>query len=135
MFESLSERLSKSLKKISGKSRLNHDNIQDTLREVRKALLEADVALPVVKDFINTTRKRALGVEVARALNPGQQFLKIVEAQLVELMGDANESLDLAQQPPAIVLMAGLQGAGKTTSVAKLARFLKEKEKKITNLI
>ncbi len=130
MFESLSERLSKSLKKISGKSRLNHDNIQDTLREVRKALLEADVALPVVKDFINTTRKRALGVEVARALNPGQQFLKIVEAQLVELMGDANESLDLAQQPPAIVLMAGLQGAGKTTSVAKLARFLKEKEKK-----
>ncbi len=130
MFESLSERLSKSLKKISGKSRLNHDNIQDTLREVRKALLEADVALPVVKEFINTTRKRAQGVEVARALNPGQQFLKIVEAQLVELMGEANESLDLAQQPPAVILMAGLQGAGKTTSVAKLARFLKEKEKK-----
>ncbi|MFL0803145.1 MAG: signal recognition particle protein [Agarilytica sp.] len=130
MFENLSDRLSRSLKKISGKSRLNHDNIQDTLREVRKALLEADVALPVVKEFTNLVRKRAQGVEVSRALNPGQQFLKIVEGQLVELMGEANQSLDLAQQPPAVVLMAGLQGAGKTTSVAKLARFLKEKEKK-----
>jgi len=130
MFENLSERLSRTLKKISGKARLNHDNIQDTLREVRKALLEADVALPVVKEFVNVVRKRALGVEVSRALNPGQQFLKVVENQLVEIMGEANESLDLAQQPPAVVLMAGLQGAGKTTSVAKLARFLKEKEKK-----
>lgn len=130
MFESLSDRLTKSLRKISGKSRLNHDNIQDTLREVRKALLEADVALPVVKDFTNTVRKRAQGVEVSRALNPGQQFLKVVESQLVEIMGEANEKLDLAQQPPAVVLMAGLQGAGKTTSVAKLAKFLREKEKK-----
>ncbi len=130
MFENLSDRLSRSLKKISGKSRLNHDNIQETLREVRKALLEADVALPVVKEFTNLVRKRAQGVEVSRALNPGQQFLKVVEGQLVELMGEANQGLDLAQQPPAVVLMAGLQGAGKTTSVAKLARFLKEKEKK-----
>ncbi len=130
MFENLSDRLSKSLKKISGKSRLNHDNIQDTLREVRKALLEADVALPVVKEFVSLVRKRAQGVEVSRALNPGQQFLKIVESQLTEIMGEANQTLNLAQQPPAIVMMAGLQGAGKTTSVAKLARFLKEKEKK-----
>ncbi|WP_086932765.1 signal recognition particle protein [Agarilytica rhodophyticola] len=130
MFENLSDRLSRTLKKISGKSRLNHDNIQDALREVRKALLEADVALPVVKEFINHVRKRSLGVEVSRALNPGQQFLKIVEAELIEIMGAANENLDLAQQPPAIILMAGLQGAGKTTSVAKLARFLKEKQKK-----
>ena len=130
MFESLSERLTKSLRKISGKARLNHDNIQGTLREVRKALLEADVALPVVKEFTNRVRKRALGQEVSRALNPGQQFLKIVQAELTEMMGDANEQLNLAQQPPAIVLMAGLQGAGKTTSVAKLAKFLKEKEKK-----
>ncbi len=130
MFESLSDRLTKSLRKISGKSRLNHDNIQDTLREVRKALLEADVALPVVKEFTNSVRKRAQGVEVSRALNPGQQFLKVVESQLVEIMGEANERLDLAQQPPAVVLMAGLQGAGKTTSVAKLAKFLREKEKK-----
>ncbi len=130
MFENLSDRLSRTLKKISGKSRLNHDNIQDALREVRKALLEADVALPVVKEFTNHVRKRALGVEVSRALNPGQQFLKVVESQLVETMGDANEGLDLAQQPPAVVLMAGLQGAGKTTSVAKLAKFLQTKEKK-----
>jgi len=135
MFENLSDRLSRALKKVSGKARLNHDNIQDTLREVRKALLEADVALPVVKDFTNQVRKRALGVEVARALNPGQQFLKIVEAQLTEMMGDANEGLDLAQQPPAVVLMAGLQGAGKTTSVAKLARFLKEKHKKTVMVV
>ncbi|MFT5083297.1 MAG: signal recognition particle subunit SRP54 [Lentisphaeria bacterium] len=130
MFENLSDRLAHSLKKISGKARLNHDNIQETLSEVRKALLEADVALSVVKEFTNQVRKRALGVEVARALNPGQQFLKVVESQLTELMGAANEQLNLAQQAPAIILMAGLQGAGKTTTVAKLARFLKEKEKK-----
>lgn len=130
MFESLSDRLTRSLRKITGKARLTHDNIQDTLREVRKALLEADVALSVVKDFINEVRKRAIGQEVSRALNPGQQFLKIVEQELTQMMGEANEKLNLAMQPPAVVLMAGLQGAGKTTSVAKLARFLKEKEKK-----
>lgn len=130
MFENLSERLSRSLKKISGKSRLNHDNIQDALRDVRKALLEADVALSVVKEFVNLVRKRALGQEVSRALNPGQQFLKIVENELTQLMGEANEKLDLTALPPAVVLMAGLQGAGKTTTVAKLGRFLREKEKK-----
>lgn len=130
MFENLSDRLSRTLRKIGGKARLDHDNIQETLREVRKALLEADVAFPVVKDFINQVRKRALGQEVARALNPGQQFLKIVEAELTQVMGEVNERLDLRGQPPAVVLMAGLQGAGKTTSVAKLARFLKEREKK-----
>ncbi len=130
MFESLSDRLSRSLRKITGKARLNHDNIQDTLREVRKALLEADVALPVVKDFVNQVRKRALGQEVSRALNPGQQFLKIVESELTSVMGEVNEKLNLAAQPPAVILMAGLQGAGKTTTVAKLARFLREKEKK-----
>jgi len=130
MFESLSERLSKSLKKITGKARLNHDNIQEALRDVRKALLEADVALPVVKEFINHVRKRAQGVEVSQALNPGQQFLKIVEGELTRIMGEANESLNLAAQPPAVVLMAGLQGAGKTTSVAKLAKYLIEREKK-----
>lgn len=130
MFESLSDRLSRSLRSITGKARLNHDNIQDTLREVRKALLEADVALPVVKAFVNQVRKRALGQEVSRALNPGQQFLKIVEDELTQVMGEANERLNLAAQPPAVILMAGLQGAGKTTTVAKLARFLKDKEKK-----
>lgn len=130
MFESLSDRLSRSLRAITGKARLNHDNIQDTLREVRKALLEADVALPVVKTFVNQVRKRALGQEVSRALNPGQQFLKIVESELTQVMGESNEKLNLVAQPPAVILMAGLQGAGKTTTVAKLARFLKDKEKK-----
>lgn len=130
MFDNLTERLSKTLRAVTGKARLTDDNIKDTLREVRKALLEADVALPVVKTFVERVRKRAVGVEVARALNPGQQFLKVVQAELVDLMGQANESLNLAQQPPAVVLMAGLQGAGKTTSVAKLSRFLKERQKK-----
>lgn len=130
MFNNLSDRISKSLRNVVGKARLTDKNIQDTLREVRKALLEADVALPVVKVFVEQVRKRALGHEVSRALNPGQQFLKIVEAELTSVMGEANESLNLAVKPPAVILMAGLQGAGKTTSVAKLARFLKEREKK-----
>ncbi|WP_370981477.1 signal recognition particle protein [Agaribacterium sp. ZY112] len=130
MFDNLSDRLNKALKKISGQARITHDNVQETLREVRKALLEADVALPVVKEFTTHVRKRAVGQEVSRALNPGQQFLKVVESELVALMGEANETLNLAQQPPAIVMMAGLQGAGKTTTVAKLARFLREKQKK-----
>ncbi|GAB3099258.1 signal recognition particle protein [Aestuariicella hydrocarbonica] len=130
MFENLQDRLSRTLKKVTGKAKLTDANIKDTLREVRKALLEADVALPVVKAFIESVRKRAVGQEVSRALNPGQQFIKIVEAEMVAMMGDANETLDLAVKPPAVVLMAGLQGAGKTTSVAKLAKFLKEREKK-----
>ena len=130
MFESLSDRLSKSLRTITGKARLTEDNIKDTLREVRKALLEADVALPVVKAFVAQVKQRAVGQEVSKALNPGQQFVKIVESELIEVMGAANESLELAVKPPAVILMAGLQGAGKTTSVAKLARFLKEREKK-----
>lgn len=130
MFESLSDRLSLSLKKISGKASLSEKNIQETLREVRMALLEADVALPVVKGFVEQVKTRALGAEVSSSLNPGQQFLKIVQAELEAVMGDKNESLDLAVQPPAVVLMAGLQGAGKTTSVAKLSRYLREREKK-----
>ena len=130
MFENLSDRLSASLKKISGKASLTEDNIQETLREVRMALLEADVALPVVKTFVEGVKERALGQQVGSSLNPGQQFLKIVQSELEHVMGDSNESLNLAAQPPAVVLMAGLQGAGKTTSVAKLARYLKEREKK-----
>lgn len=130
MFENLTERLSKSLKKISGKGRLTHANIQEALRDVRKALLEADVALPVVKGVMAKVQKRAVGQEVARSLSPSQQFIKIVQDELTAMMGEANENLNLATQPPAVVLMAGLQGAGKTTSVAKLARYLKEREKK-----
>ena len=130
LFENLSDRLSHSLKAISGKSTLTEENIKDTLREVRMALLEADVALPVVKTFIDQVRDRAVGQEVNLSLNPGQQFLKIVQEQLELVMGASNESLDLAAAPPAVILMAGLQGAGKTTSVAKLARYLIEREKK-----
>ena len=130
MFESLSDRLSQSLKKISGKASLSENNIQETLREVRMALLEADVALPVVKDFVEQVKQRAVGTEVSSSLNPGQQFLKIVQAELESVMGEKNESLNLAAQPPAIILMAGLQGAGKTTSVAKLSRYLQAREKK-----
>lgn len=130
MFENLTERLSESLRSITGQARLTEDNIKDTLREVRMALLEADVALPVVKDFIESVRVRAVGQEVSKSLSPGQMFVKIVNSELEKVMGEANESLNLAAQPPAVILMAGLQGAGKTTSVAKLARYLKEKEKK-----
>ncbi|AKO46021.1 signal recognition particle protein [[Haemophilus] ducreyi] len=130
MFENLSDRLSKTLRNITGKGRLTEDNIKDTLREVRMALLEADVALPVVREFINKVKERALGVEVNKSLTPGQEFLKIVQSELEAAMGEANEELNLASQPPAVILMAGLQGAGKTTSVGKLAKFLKERHKK-----
>ncbi len=135
MFQSLSDRLSASLRSISGKARLTEDNIQDTLREVRMALLEADVALPVVKQFVDSVKQRALGTEVMNSLSPGQAFLKIVQAELELVMGSANEALNLSTQPPAIVLMAGLQGAGKTTSVAKLARLLKERDKKKVTVV
>lgn len=130
MLETLTERLSQTLKKISGKASLSEKNIQETLREVRMALLEADVALPVVKDFIELVKQRALGREVSSSLNPGQQFLKIVQAELEQVMGEENATLNLNIQPPAVILMAGLQGVGKTTSVAKLSKFLKEREKK-----
>jgi len=130
MFDNLSERLSGALNKITGRARLTEDNIAETLREVRMALLEADVALPVVTDFVEQVKQRALGSEVSQSLSPSQAFIKIVDAELRRLMGEANEVLNLAQQPPAIVLMAGLQGAGKTTSVGKLAKRLIENDKK-----
>ncbi|NLY13195.1 MAG: signal recognition particle protein [Gammaproteobacteria bacterium] len=130
MFDNLSDRLAQTLRHVTGKARLSEDNIKDTLREVRMALLEADVALPVVKDFVNSVRDRAVGTEVSRSLSPGQAFIKIVQAELESLMGAANEDLALNAAPPAVILMAGLQGAGKTTTVGKLARFLKERKKK-----
>ena len=130
MFENLSDRISKTLRNITGKGRLTEDNIKDTLREVRMALLEADVALPVVREFIAQVKERALGEEVNKSLTPGQEFLRIVRTELEKAMGEANEELNLAAQPPAVILMAGLQGAGKTTSVGKLAKFLKERHKK-----
>ncbi|WP_448563499.1 signal recognition particle protein [Thalassotalea ganghwensis] len=130
MFENLSDRLTKTLKNISGRGRLTEDNIKETLREVRMALLEADVALPVIKEFIAKVKESAVGQDVSKSLTPGQVFVKIVQKELEVAMGEVNEALDLKATPPAIVLMAGLQGAGKTTSVAKLARFLKDREKK-----
>ncbi|MEZ5536990.1 MAG: signal recognition particle protein [Thiolinea sp.] len=130
MFENLSGRLSGTVKKLRGQARLTEDNIKDALRDVRMALLEADVALPVVRDFISRVRERAVGQEVLNSLTPGQALIKVVNDELIETMGQANESLDLNAQPPAVILMAGLQGAGKTTTVGKLTRFLKEKNKK-----
>ena len=130
MFENLSGRLRQTMRSLRGQARLTDDNIKDALREVRMALLEADVALPVVREFIAQVKERAVGREVIESLNPGQVFVKVVHEELISIMGEANESLNLRAQPPAIILMAGLQGAGKTTSVGKLARYLKEREKK-----
>jgi signal recognition particle subunit SRP54 len=130
MFENLQGRFAKVLNNLRGQGRLTEDNIQETLREVRMALLEADVALPVVREFVEHVRQQALGEEVTKSLSPGQVLIKIVHDELVRVMGEANSALDLAAQPPAVVLMAGLQGSGKTTSVAKLARWLAEREKK-----
>jgi signal recognition particle subunit SRP54 len=130
MFDGLSERLGQTIRNIRGVGRLTEDNIKDTLREVRMALLEADVALPVVKEFIDHLRERAVGEEVIKSLTPGQAFIKVVNDELTKLMGEANDALNLAVAPPAVILMAGLQGAGKTTTVGKLAYFLKERQKK-----
>ena len=130
MFNQLSERLSHTVKTLRGQARLTEDNIKDTVRDIRMALLEADVALPIIKTFIEDVKQKALGADVAASLNPGQAFIKIVNHELTLLMGEKNAELNLRTQPPAIILMAGLQGAGKTTSVGKLAKWLKESQKK-----
>jgi len=135
MFDNLTDRLGSTLKKIKGQGRLTESNIQETLREVRMALLEADVALPVVTDFIERIKAGALGQEVQSSLSPGQSLIKLVQAELVAVMGEANEKLNLNAVPPAIILMAGLQGAGKTTTVAKLGRWLKENQKKKVGVV
>ncbi|QCU89636.1 signal recognition particle protein [Thiomicrorhabdus sediminis] len=130
MFDNLSDRLNKTFKAIRGQGRLTESNIKDALRDVRRALLEADVALPVVKSFITKVQERAVGQEVSSSLNPGQAFIKIVREQLAEVMGAEAEPLNFNVEPPAVVMVAGLQGAGKTTSIGKLAKWLKEREKK-----
>ena len=130
MLDNLTQRLARVVKTVRGHARLTEDNIADALREVRMALLEADVALPVVKDFIARVRQRAVGEEVVGSLTPGQALVGVVHRELTELMGGAHAGLDLASQPPAIILMAGLQGAGKTTTTAKLGRLLRETQKK-----
>ena len=131
MFDNLTGRLSGIIKNLRGQARLSEDNISDALREVRMALLEADVALPVVKDFIAHVKERALGREVIGSLTPGQALIQVVHEELTRLMGEHNAALNLATTPPAVILMAGLQGSGKTTTSAKLARLLKEQKKKV----
>ena len=135
MFDNLTDRLSLTLKKLKGQGRLTEDNIKETLHEVRTALLEADVSLPVVTDFIERVKTGALGQDVQTSLSPGQSMIKLVQSELVKVMGEANEALNLKAVPPAIILMAGLQGAGKTTSVAKLGRWLQENQKKKVGVV
>ncbi len=130
MFENLTSRLSRVLDAVRGQGRLTEDQIASASRELRMALLEADVALPVVKAFVEQVKQRALGAEITASLTPGQEFLRIVQAVLTETLGGATEPINLKAQPPAVILMAGLQGAGKTTSTGKLALWLKEREKK-----
>ncbi|AKC32431.1 signal recognition particle protein [Candidatus Pantoea carbekii] len=130
MFDNLTHRLSQTLRNISSRGRLTEDNINNTMREVRMALLEADVALPVVRQFLSRVKEIAIGQDVNKSLTPGQEFIKIVRNELIITMGAENNTLNLNVNPPAVVLIAGLQGSGKTTSVAKLGRFLREKHKK-----
>lgn len=130
MLDNLTQRLARVMKTLRGEARLTEANISDALREVRMALLEADVALPVIKDFIAKVKEKAVGHEVMQSLTPGQALIGVVHAELTALMGGANVELNLATQPPAVILMAGLQGAGKTTTVGKLAKLVKESQKK-----
>ena len=135
MFENLTERLTRTFKNLSGRGRLTEDNMQQALREVRLSLIEADVALPVIKEFIEHVKQKALGQEVMTSLNPDQALVKIVNDELIHIMGDTRTELDFKTTPPAVFLMAGLQGSGKTTTAAKLARYLKETEKKKVMLV
>jgi signal recognition particle subunit SRP54 len=130
MASALSDRLSRLVKTMRGQARITESNIADMLREVRMALLEADVALPVVRDFVARVKDKALGQEVVGSLNPGQALVGVVHKELAATMGAGIADIDLATQPPAVILMAGLQGSGKTTTTAKLARHLIDKRKK-----
>ncbi|MBZ4203007.1 MAG: signal recognition particle protein [Methylovulum sp.] len=135
MFDNLTDRLSNTLKKLKGQGRLTEDNIKDTLHEVRLALLEADVALPVVTEFVQHVKTGAMGKEVQSSLSPGQAFIKVVNAELIKVMGEANEGLNLKANPPVVILLAGLQGAGKTTTVGKLGRWLQHTQKKKVGVV
>jgi len=130
MFDNLTDKLSKSIQKIRGQANLSEDNIKEALREVRVALLEADVALPVVKTFIDEVKTRALGQEVLTSLKPAQVMVKVVQEELIKVLGEATEGINFNAQPPVVILMAGLQGAGKTTTTGKLAKYLQERENK-----
>ena len=130
MASALSDKLSRLVKEMRGQARITETNVTDMLREVRMAMLEADVALPVVRDFIARVKEKALGQEVMGSLQPGQMLVSIVNKQLAATMGEGVSDINLAAQPPAVILMAGLQGAGKTTTTGKLAKYLTEKRKK-----
>ena len=130
MFDKLTERLGAVLDVVRGRGRITEENIADALRQVRVALLEADVALPVVKAFIESVKARAVGAEVSRSLTPGQTFIKIIHEELVNAIGGESAGLNLRVQPPLVVLLAGLQGAGKTTTAGKLARWLQSQNRK-----
>lgn len=130
MFDNLTDRLSKSIQKIRGQANLSEDNVKEALREVRVALLEADVALPVVKSFIDEVKERALGKEVMLSLKPAQVMVKVVQEELIKVLGEETAGINFNAQPPVVILMAGLQGAGKTTTTGKLAKYLKERENK-----
>src|ERR1700742_726504 len=135
MFDNLTARLSKTVEALRGRGRMAEENIGEAMREVRVALLEADVALPVIKTFIESVKTKALGAEVASSLTPGQAFIGIIHQELVQLMGGPRAGINLRAQPPIVVLLAGLQGAGKTTTAAKLARWLIERERKRVLLV
>ena len=135
MFDKLSSRLSTVVGGLTGRGRLTEDNIADTLRQVRMALLEADVALPVVREFIDAVKTRAIGLEVHKSLTPGQALVRVFHEELVRVIGEGARGLNLRVQPPAVILLAGLQGAGKTTTAAKLALWLRERERKRVLLV
>ena len=126
MFNSLSDRLTETFKNLRTKGRLSESDVNKTIRDIRLALLDADVALPVVKEFTHSVRERALGAEVSEALNPAQQVVKIVNEELVGILGGETRSIRFAKQPPTVIMLAGLQGSGKTTLAGKLARWLKD---------
>ena len=135
MFDKLSARLSAVVEGLRGRGRLTEENIGDTLRQVRMALLEADVALPVVKEFIDAVKARAIGLEIHKSLTPGQALVRVIHEELVRVMGEGVRPINLRTQPPAVVLLAGLQGAGKTTTAAKIALWLRERERKRVLLV
>ncbi|MDE0717478.1 MAG: signal recognition particle receptor subunit alpha, partial [Rhodospirillaceae bacterium] len=130
MFDSLTSRLGDVFDKLTRRGSLGESDVTAALREVRVALLEADVALPVVRDFIDRVKERAVGAEVLRSVTPGQQVVKIVNDELIETLGREVEEIDLRAQPPAVLLLVGLQGSGKTTTAAKIGKYLTEKERK-----
>jgi signal recognition particle subunit SRP54 len=135
VFDKLSSRLAAVVGGLSGRGRLTEENISDTLRQVRMALLEADVALPVVREFIDAVKARAVGLEIHKSLTPGQAFVRVIQEELVRVMGEGTRGLNLRVQPPAVILLAGLQGAGKTTTAAKLGLWLRERERKRVLLV